>query len=62
MTEVQPERMKRACTDMACLKSGKYAAKDSLEDIKEPEARIIKARNPQPKKLNSLTLAIKIGA
>ena len=47
---------------MACLKSGKHAAKDSLEDTKELEARIIKARNPQPKKLNSLTLAIKIGA
>ena len=62
MTEVQLERMKRACTDMVYLKSGKWKAKDSLEDIKELEARTIKSRNPQPKKLNSLTLAIKIGA
>ena len=62
MAEVQLERMKRACTDMAYLKSGKWKAKDSIEDIKELEARTIKARNPQPKKLNSLTLAIKIGA
>ena len=54
--------MKRACTDMAYLKSGKWKAKDSIEDIKELEARTIKARNPQPKKLNRLTLAIKIGA
>ena len=62
MTEVQLERMKRACTDMAYLKSGKYAALDSPEDIKELEARTIKVRNPQPKKLNNLTLAIKLGA
>ena len=62
MTEVQLERMKKACTDMAYLKSGKWKAKDSIEDIKELEARTIKARNPQPKQLNGLTLAIKMGA
>ena len=45
-------------------KKDKYFKKgwDSIEDIKELEARTIKARNPQPKKLNNLTLAIKIGA
>ena len=39
-----------------------YISRLEVEDIKELEARTIKSRNPQPKKLNSLTLAIKIGA
>ena len=44
--EIKLERMKIACEDMAYLKSGKYAAKDSLEDIKELEARTINAKMP----------------
>ena len=48
--EIKLERMKRACEDMAYLKSGKYAAKDSPEDIKELEVQIAKAKMPPLKK------------